>query len=449
LQVKAFEMTSIRAVFAFLSALFFTPAAQAAPVLLISVDGMQPLDVIDADKRGFRVPNLRRLMAAGSYATGVRNSLPSVTYPTHTSIITGVWPIRHGIANNQVFDPTGKNMDGWHWYAEDIKVPTLWDAVHAAKGTTASIGWPVTVGMASINYNIPDYWRARTPEDIKLIRALSTPGLLSELVESGAPIASLANGDVASDQARAQLAETMYALKRPDFFTLHFVSLDEAEHDHGPGSPEAIATLQAIDAAIGKLIAKARDVKPDLVVAIVSDHGFASVHTAVNLTRAFAEAGLLTLDPKTGKIVSWKAAPWGRGSAAITLADPGDVAIAAKTRALLDRLAADPVNGIGEIIDHDQVMAMGGTAAASFWVDFRLGFANGGAVLGPTVQPYSLKGTHGYFPTHPEMWASFFIAGPGVPRQGSLGIIDQRDIAPTIAQFLDVPLPSADGKSLF
>ncbi|MEG3086892.1 alkaline phosphatase family protein [Sphingomonas sp. PB4P5] len=418
-------------------------------MLLISVDGMQPLDVIAADKRGFRVPNLRRLMASGTHASGVRNSLPTATYPNHTSMVTGVWPVRHGIENNQVFDPTGANLDGWHWYAEDIKVPTLWDAAHAASRSTASISWPATVGMAAIDYNIPDYWRARTPEDVKLVRALSTPGLLTALEKNGAPLAPAIGGDVASDQARARLAETIYALKRPYFFTLHFISLDEAEHDHGPGSAEAIDALQAIDAAIGELIAKARAVEPDLIVAVVSDHGFAPVHTAVNLTRAFAEAGLLTLDPATGKVLNWKAVPWGRGSAAVTLADPGDAATARKTRALLDRLAADPANGIGKIIDHNEVVAMGGTAAASFWMDFKLGFSNSGSTRGPLIQPYSLKGTHGYFPTHPEMWASFFIAGPGVPRRGSIGSIDQRDIAPTIAKLLGVSLPSADGKPLF
>ena len=322
--------------------------------------------------------------------------------------------------------------------------------MHNAGGTTASISWPVSVGARAIDNDIPEYWRARIPEDLKVVRALTTPGLLPAIEQAnGATLAPAFGEDAESDEARARLAAGIYALKRPTFFTLHLVSLDETEHKFGPGSPEATATLEAIDATVGELVAKAREAEPDLVVVIVSDHGFAPVHTSVNLTRAFADAGLLTLDPKTGKVLTWKAAPWGGASAAIVLADPGDADTAARTRALLDRLAADPAYGIGRIIGRDEIAAMGGTAAASFWVDFRLGFSNGGGALGAMTQPSSNKGTHGWFPTHPEMRASFFASGPGVPAGDALGDIDQRDIAPTIAKILHVGLPSADGKPLF
>src|SRR5258706_8745586 len=93
--------------------------------------------------------------------------------------MTGVWPAKHGILANQTFDPMQKNHEGWYWYAEDIRVPTLWDAAAAAGRTTASIQWPVTAG-AKINWNIPEIWRAGTSEDAKLVRVVSTPGLLAE-----------------------------------------------------------------------------------------------------------------------------------------------------------------------------------------------------------------------------------------------------------------------------
>jgi len=69
---------------------------------------------------------------------------PTVTYPSHTTLMTGVWPAKHGILANQTFDPLQKNHEGWYWYAEDIRVPTLWDAASAAGRTTASIQWPVS-----------------------------------------------------------------------------------------------------------------------------------------------------------------------------------------------------------------------------------------------------------------------------------------------------------------
>ncbi|HST23663.1 MAG TPA: alkaline phosphatase family protein, partial [Blastocatellia bacterium] len=100
----------------------------AAPVVLLSIDGLKPDYVIEADKHGLKIPNLRRLLLEGAHATGVIPAFPTVTYPNHATMVTGVSPSKHGILSNTPFDPYGKNSDGWYWYAEDIKVPTLWDA---------------------------------------------------------------------------------------------------------------------------------------------------------------------------------------------------------------------------------------------------------------------------------------------------------------------------------
>jgi len=102
------------------------------PVILISIDGLKPEYVLAADAHGLKIPNLRRFVKEGTYSTGVQGVIPTVTYPSHTTMITGVSPARHGIYANTTFDPLRKNNGGWYWYAEDIKVPTLWDAAREA-----------------------------------------------------------------------------------------------------------------------------------------------------------------------------------------------------------------------------------------------------------------------------------------------------------------------------
>jgi predicted AlkP superfamily pyrophosphatase or phosphodiesterase len=120
-------------------ALTLAPQAGRLPVLLISIDGLRPDCVLKADEYGLRIPNLRRMISAGAYATAVHGVLPTVTYPSHTTLVTGVSPARHGIYANTTFDPANLNYGGWYWYAEDIKVPTLWDAAGArARRTTES-----------------------------------------------------------------------------------------------------------------------------------------------------------------------------------------------------------------------------------------------------------------------------------------------------------------------
>src|SRR5690349_25116499 len=90
-------------------------------LVMISIDGLRPDYVLQADRHGLRIPTLRALLRRGSYATGVRGVTPTVTYPSHTTLVTGVAPARHGITNNATFDPLGKNQDGWYWYSNDIR----------------------------------------------------------------------------------------------------------------------------------------------------------------------------------------------------------------------------------------------------------------------------------------------------------------------------------------
>ena len=93
----------------------------------------------------------------------MRNALPTITYPNHTTLITGVWPSLHGIAANTTFDPLRKNAEGWYWYFSDIKVPTLWSAVRDKGGNVADLGWPVSVGAKGVDTLIPEYWRSGRP----------------------------------------------------------------------------------------------------------------------------------------------------------------------------------------------------------------------------------------------------------------------------------------------
>jgi predicted AlkP superfamily pyrophosphatase or phosphodiesterase len=127
-----------------LSATILGGRAGAATVLMISVDGLKPEYVTEADQRGLKIPILRGLMADGAYADGVAGVWPTNTYPSHTTLVTGVTPAVHGIYNNPEFDPKHKFAESWFWYARQIRVPTLWQAAHRAGLATASIAIPAT-----------------------------------------------------------------------------------------------------------------------------------------------------------------------------------------------------------------------------------------------------------------------------------------------------------------
>jgi len=422
-------------------------AKSRTPVILVSIDGLRPEYVLDADAHGLKIPTLRRFLKEGVYATGVHGVVPTVTYPSHTTLLTGVSPAKHGIYANTTFDPLRKNLGGWYWYAQDIKVPTLWDAARDAGLTTVNVHWPVSVA-AHITWNLPQYWRAGTADDRKLLRALATPGLLDALEKELGPYTDGINESVDGDENRARFAMRLLELKHPDFATIYLTALDHEEHASGPFSPQSNATLERIDAALGRILdAVQRIYGGRAVVCVVSDHGFVPTSKALQLGVAFRNAGLIEFGEKD-QIKSWKAMIWGAGgSEAIVLHDKNDTATKAKAAELLAKLAADPANGIDRIISEGELHARGGFPEATFLVALRPGYVTGENVSGDLVTASSVKGMHGYWPDEAEMRSSFFMLAPGWSPH-SVGEIDMRSIAPTLAGILGVPLPAAESRAL-
>ncbi|WP_374552747.1 alkaline phosphatase family protein [Sphingobium yanoikuyae] len=421
--------------------------ALAEPVLLISIDGLRPGDVLEADKRGLALPNLRRFLTDGAHASGVTGVLPTLTYPSHTTLMTGVSPAKHGIVSNNSFDPMQINQGGWYWYAQDVKVPMLWDAAAKAGLSTGNIHWPVSVAAKGISWNLPQIWRTGHADDAQLLDALATPGLKAELERAvGQPYAMGIDESLSGDQNRGRFATALIAAHQPDFLTVYLTALDHEQHGSGPDTPAAKAVLEKIDAIVGDLIAAERKAHPDALIALVSDHGFEATHSGLNLFRPFIDAGLITMGAD-GKVASWQAMPWiGGGSAAIILARPDDQMLADKVKGLLDRLAANPANGIDRIVDRAEMAKLGGNPQAAFTINLKPGFVTDifrGANV-PLVAPTPVKGMHGYFPGPANLRATFMAMGPGVKPGKDLGLIDMRAIAPTLAKAMGASLPDAE-----
>jgi len=433
------------------SALLLLAALAQAPskpaVLLVSIDGLRPDTILEADKYGLKIPYLRKILHDGAHARGVRGVLPTVTYPSHTTLLTGVWPSKHGIYSNVVFDPLDQNLAGWKWYAEDIQAPTLWDVAAKAGMDVGSVSWPVSVGAAGVRYLVPEYWRApKGGDDLKLLRALSKPeGLMAEIARTAGEYVNDLDDAEAGDRQRTRYAAAIIRTKHTQLTTVHLASLDHLQHAGGPFSPESLATLETIDGEVGELEDAIEAVYPNAVICVVSDHGFARTDHSLNLMPAFVEAGLVKT--AAGKVTEWKAIPHvDGGSASVVLKDPADEATRNQVAALLARLAGDPANGIEKILDAREIAAMGGWTGATYWVDMKTNFSV--VETGPQVRARKVGGTHGYAPSHPELLASFFIAGPGVKAGLDLGEIDMRSVAPTLARTLGLTLDTADLKAL-
>lgn len=425
-------------------------AQDAPPVVVISIDGLHPSYVLEADRFGVKLPQLRRMLAEGAHASAVTGVLPTVTYPSHTTLVTGVAPARHGIPYNRTFDPTNRNREGWYWYAEDIRVETLWDAARKAGLRTANVDWPVTVG-ARIDHNIVQYWRtdvADAPDDAKLARALSTPGLLAEAERALGRYPSGYSYTIDADARRAAFSVWMLETKRPRLHLAYFSGLDEEQHASGPASAPALQILERLDELVGQVRAAAEGSGGGrAVVAVVSDHGHSRTTRELRLNEALRTEGLILLDG-AGRVTSWRATTWGGGGcAAILLKDSADREARRLVAGVLERLAALPDSPIQRILDPQQARAAGGFPDAAYVVALKPDVRLSGRLEGPILGPALPKGDHGFLPQNRDMDAAFFVAGPDVPAR-DLGRIDMRDVAPTLAGLLRVSLPSAEGRDL-
>lgn len=419
-----------------------TPRPKPKPpaVVVVSIDGLCR-DYLDDTTH--KIPNLRRLIEEGTSARAVRSVWPSLTYPAHTTLVTGTVPARHGILHNAPFDPYDKNDGAWNWYARDIRVPTLWDAARDAGIDVVNVTWPVTVG-ANIRYNLPQIWQKKTDDDEALFCQHATAGLCAELKAKGvsAPL------DHRPDAFRARAATTLIRAKHPRLAFVYLTDLDNAEHDAGPFSQTAFEALERSDALLGEIVAAARVSAPRVAVVLVSDHGFAPVTRETRPNLALRRAGLVTAT-RTGKVTAYEAFAWAAGgSAAVYLRTPTDAAVAARVRAAMDELVRDPASGVARVREGSDVEREGGFPGALLVLDAADGYFFTGRVEEPLTASTRYRGHHGHAPSRPEMLTSVVFWGDGVRRGGRLEEVRLVDVAPTIAKLAAIPFGAVEGEAI-
>ncbi|MBS1801266.1 MAG: alkaline phosphatase family protein [Acidobacteria bacterium] len=416
----------------------------AKQVILVSVDGMTPVEYEAADAHGLKIPNLRALMSAGCASPGMMGVFPASTYPSHTAMITGQPPAAHGVISNTPMDPFNLEFGGWYYFAEKIKSPTLWQALHTAHLKTAAVSWPVTVG-ADVDYLLPEYRPVRTEEDIALMRVISTPGLFAEMQKENTTARPM------SDDWRTDATIAILRTRRPSLMALHLSELDEAQHKYGPHTAESHAELERIDAQIGKIRAYVEQSgrASETTWMVVSDHGFLPVTKLFHPLIALREAGLITTD-RNGRLTDWKVYQRNlTGSVFFEAKDPNDRASIEKATEIVRRLAADPANGIAHVYTPEELKTMGADPLAFLAIDAVEGFGFGSNLTGPSVTDSASKGAHGYSPQVPQMHPSFIVSGVGIERcGGALEGVSIEDVGPTAAALLGATIPGTEGHDI-
>jgi predicted AlkP superfamily pyrophosphatase or phosphodiesterase len=310
------------------------------------------------------------------------------------------------------------------------------------------VWWPVTVG-ARATALVPEYWRATTAEDAKLVRALSTPRLLPEVEKKFPGFRERFLVPFKDDITLTDIAVHILETVQPHLLLLHMAQVDHWQHEHGPMSAQALHAIEIADQQIARLIeaAKKTGLWESTVVVVLSDHGFLPTTKQLWPGVWLRQKGMVRLDAD-GRVMDWKAIVVANsGSAYIYVKDPNDEATKSALLQMFRAREGQAGSGIARVFQNDQIVAMGGDPNAFLALEAQNGFAFKAGYSGEAIREVPLRGEHGYPHDREAMRAALLIYGPPIG-QGKIEAVRAIDIGPTIAAWLELPFGHAEGKPL-
>lgn len=412
-------------------------------LVVVSLDS---LGFRDLDELGYLVPHISQMMKQGTWVKRVRGIFPTLTYPSHTSIITGQYPAVHGVVNNTKLQPQRLSPD-WYWYRKDVQATPLYDVAHDAGLTTAAFLWPVTAG-SQIDYNLAEIFPNRiwTNQVLVSLKA-SSPLFLLQMNHRYGHLRHGVKQPWLDDFITACAVDTLKN-KQPDLTLIHLVDMDSMRHRYGVRSAQAQHALQRLDRRVAQIVQATKDAgtydRTNFV--LLGDHYQINVQKMIHLNMLFAQQGwLMPLAGKTTYRNNWR-----------VTAKTCDGETYVYTRGSVDtgrlkQLIAG-VEGVEHIYDGAEAVKLGADPRCTFLIEAKPGYYFTDEVNRPTVvedvDPDSLgthdryQGVHGYGPNQPGYFTTAVFAGPDVNQGATVAGAHLVDEGPTFAQLLGLHYPA-------
>jgi len=415
-------------------------------VVVVSLDGL-PASALEDPQ--LPVPTLRRLAKEGAFAPRMTGYYPTVTWPAHTSMITGVPPARHGVLFNGILVRTGPNtppkVEPWRPQPEMVKAPTVYELAHRAGLTTAEVDWVAIYQSPFLTWAFPEIPNPGGKIEEELVAA----GVLSRQ-----NVADFRRGNITwRDHIWMEATAHILCKHRPNLMLFHTLNLDTTNHRYGPGSLASINAIEFADKQVAQLVDAVRSagLLDRVTFLVLSDHGFRVVKKQINANVLLKANGLITGSGASVRCDAW-AIPEG-GSAMVYVTDPR------KRAELLPRLKSmlSGIEGVAKVCESADFPALGLPVPAKYdqMADLlavaQPGYAFSGGLDGAVVAgvaPGTSPGSHGYLAADPEMDTFLIAWGKGVKRGARLQGVRNVDVAPTIARILRIDMPGLTGRAL-
>ena len=403
-------------------------------VIVISLDGFPGFALEDAKQP---VPTLRRLMREGTWAR-MHTINPTITWPNHTTMVTGVHADEHGLLVNGTILRT----NSWPPVRVDPKIdkekmvhaPTVYDAAHQAGLTTAQVDWVAINNAPTITWAFSEWV---TPND----------PVAREMIERGA----LTTNEVQDftkfnivwrDQVWTKAAAYLIKEHKPNLMLFHLLTLDATHRRYGPNTLAGSTAMAFLDSCVAQVVEAVQQagMADRTTFLVVSDHGFKAYTNEIRTAVALQAAGLAK--------AAYVLPEGGTGFLYLNATNSPEA-----SRKVMELMKS--VEGIAEVIAPERFSALGlplpqkDPQMFDLLLTAKSGYsfsgATGGAVTAAVPQQ---AGSHGYLASDPDLDAIFIASGYGVKAGAKLSEVRSIDVAPTIAKLLGLPLPTAKGKAL-
>lgn len=415
--------------------------------IVISVDSLISADIPVLKT----LPNMGRLMKTASYVTDIECVYPTLTYPCHVTIATGVYPDKHGISNNEILDINAKKAD-WYWWRKDIKADTIIDVAKRAGLTTGTVTWPVMCDSGA-DYNIGEIWAPSGEEDPTPYFDKADSPAVKEIFERHKGKLNWLRTPEFDDFAQA-CAVDIISQFQPDLLMVHFSYVDHQRHKRGVDSPEISGPLSFVDEKIGAVMEAVEQAglmdKTNFV--ILGDHGQINCKAVFQINKVLMDKGYVDVDEK-GLVSDYRIY-----SHSCAYSSQIYVKDMAKDQAfqVLKEIQNEYPDCIETIYTKDEVKELFHTDGAfSFMLEGVDGVTFGKTVVDDKVILTSAdnsdyrwsNSTHGHDPRKGDK-PPFIVSGPSVKS----GIVIHGgklvDEAPTIMEMMGLTMNGTDGKAI-
>ncbi len=415
-------------------------------VVVVSYDAFSE----DHFEQAKQLPNLRKLVTNGVHTTKLKSVNPTMTYVVHSTMVTGVYPDKHGVMHNNPLQPfVEANNQAWHWYRDDLNVPTIYDAAKAAGLTTAGILWPVTA-KSSITYNLPEVVAINGENQALKVLKNGSPFFCLGLELKYGRIRQGADQPYLDDFSTACAVDTIKR-KQPNLMLLHLIDLDDTKHACGTQGQAVDEVIERMDKRLGDILAavEAAGIKDETVFIVLGDHGQFDVRFKVHLNNVLKEHGLIE---ETASGYFWRAYFQSTGGAAYLHIKDDDTKIKEEVLAVLNDITRNSKYGVKKLYKRENLDELHVDPSIHYMLEARKGYSFEDDITDEDVVDLTTRGetyaTHGYSTEQDNYHCNLIIAGKNIKTNEQLGEVEMVDIAPTLARMLGIKLENVDGRSL-